>query len=481
MLMVFVWAYFCVKTAAEAAQALCEKLVEAPSTLPKYSMMGDNDWHKLLYLPANYLTEPLVLPPPQKADSSSSEIERGGSDAERQCLSNVHVIWLGWFSFKGTHDRKMVYVLQEVNAGMGAGATPKARVGVLPPKYALSYRERLTPRIYQPKSLNSFIATLVSHVQPQGPSRRTYLVPLPVLEPLVTEVSKPAEVFLGGTFGMLESHLWRCKESTSASLQFISSSTEHRKRCINTRAHGSFLSKRFPKVHDLCGRCVHATMHPQNKLKQASEACFRLAASLVHEPPQEPQEPEGPIRPLPSFFSELEGSQRFSEDLLGASFSSWQGASQGASLGASSTPDVVPVSVCSFLPSQIKHALPSTLGCDAGALGWLECAGVSCWVEPFKDGAGESSSAAHNFRCPSADVAQACDLAGLEVEPPLLPGRADGLQVLFFSQFASIGQVAENAVKLCLQARAYSQLLALAIQWLQRPSFLGQMLPPLLM
>lgn len=33
------------------------------------------------------------------------------------------------------------------------------------------------------------------------------------------------------------------------------------------------------------------------------------------------------------------------------------------------------------------------------------------------------------------------DLAGLEVEPPLLPGRADGLQVLFFSQFASIGQV----------------------------------------
>uniref|UniRef100_A0A7S3VNQ7 Guanylate cyclase domain-containing protein n=2 Tax=Dunaliella tertiolecta TaxID=3047 RepID=A0A7S3VNQ7_DUNTE len=181
-----------------------------PPTAPECFMPRHMERHCFTALPASSLSEPLFLLPQLKAESSASELQKRGSSTSRKCLNSIHVIWLGSFSFKGTHDRRMVYVLQE----------------------------SLASRIYHPKSLNSFVANLVSHIQPQGPSRSTYLVPLPVLEPLITE------------------------------------------------------------------------------------------------------EPLVPIRRSASLPSELEDHQHGSE-LLGASFSSWQGFSPGASQGASSTPDVV--------------------------------------------------------------------------------------------------------------------------------------------
>ncbi|KAF5834039.1 hypothetical protein DUNSADRAFT_9430, partial [Dunaliella salina] len=128
-----------------------------PSTAPE--CFRQQERHSFSAMPASCLSEPIFQLPQQKAESPGSEIQRGGSGADQLCRGNIHVCWLGWFSFKGTRDRKMVYMLQE----------------------------RLAPRIYYPKSLNSFVATMVSHIQPKGPSRRTYLVPMPVLDPQVSE------------------------------------------------------------------------------------------------------------------------------------------------------------------------------------------------------------------------------------------------------------------------------------------------------
>eukprot|EP00983_Pelagomonas_calceolata_P039478 1137198-Pelagomonas_calceolata.AAC.1 len=173
--------------------------------------------------------------------------------------------------------------------------------------------ESLASRIYHPKSLNSFVANLVSHIQPQGPSRSTYLVPLPVLEPLITEVSNPAEV-----------------------LRYFK----------NTHGGVKCLSKECQKVHDLCEIDEQATMHSQNKLSLTLGLLLwvQFIANVTAQVPSPcaifSQEPLVPIRRSASLPSELEDHQHGSE-LLGASFSSWQGFSPGASQGASSTPDVV--------------------------------------------------------------------------------------------------------------------------------------------
>eukprot|EP00983_Pelagomonas_calceolata_P093321 1157764-Pelagomonas_calceolata.AAC.3 len=63
----------------------------------------------------------------------------------------------------------------------------------------LLVQERLASRAtgYTPKSLNTAVAQLVSHFQPEGPNVTSYLVPLPVVDvALGPRVSKGAEVVM---------------------------------------------------------------------------------------------------------------------------------------------------------------------------------------------------------------------------------------------------------------------------------------------
>jgi len=105
-------------------------------------------------------SEPLyytLQPPPPVFTRPPQPGQRDSSSSKQQHLDNVHVIWMGLFRFKGlTNVKSMVHVLQDKLASRAAG--------------------------YAPKSMNPGAATLVSQLQPKGPSVSTYRVPLPVVE-----------------------------------------------------------------------------------------------------------------------------------------------------------------------------------------------------------------------------------------------------------------------------------------------------------
>uniref|UniRef100_A0A7S3QMH0 Guanylate cyclase domain-containing protein n=1 Tax=Dunaliella tertiolecta TaxID=3047 RepID=A0A7S3QMH0_DUNTE len=136
----------------------------SPGTiLPPWQGVGDRLTQRRLSLDqhSSSHSEPLYLcsqqPPSPSQTSVMGDLERGGSSTNQQCLSKVHVYWMGLFCFKGmSHVRRMVYVLQERLASRATG--------------------------YTPKSLNTAVAQLVSHFQPEGPNVTSYLVPLPVVD-----------------------------------------------------------------------------------------------------------------------------------------------------------------------------------------------------------------------------------------------------------------------------------------------------------
>jgi len=109
---------------------------------------------------ASPCSEPLYLlqpPLPAVACSPKPALRDGNGSGNLQNLGSIHVFWLGMFRFKGiTHTKSMVHVLQD----------------------------KLAPRAakFTAKSLNPIMATLVSQQQPEGPSKSTYLVPLPDID-----------------------------------------------------------------------------------------------------------------------------------------------------------------------------------------------------------------------------------------------------------------------------------------------------------
>ncbi|KAF5828607.1 hypothetical protein DUNSADRAFT_17320 [Dunaliella salina] len=106
-------------------------------------------------------SEPLYcLPPPLEvalARFPSPGLQDGSRSSNQQVRGSIHVYRLGSFRFKGMANAKsMVYVLQDKLASRAA-------------KFA-------------PKSVNPALATLVPQQQPEGVTKSTYLVPLPVVD-----------------------------------------------------------------------------------------------------------------------------------------------------------------------------------------------------------------------------------------------------------------------------------------------------------